>query len=71
MILDCAIYQDGQRRDGSASLEQAYHATRDGKAFGVLSTLQVAPKAGGQAVLDLIAEVIDLVCPAAARLCRR
>jgi magnesium transporter len=33
MIVDCAIYKDGERRVGDASLEQAYEATRSGEAF--------------------------------------
>jgi len=32
-IVDCAIYEEGERRAGHASLEQAYRASRDGKAF--------------------------------------
>ena len=30
MILDCAIYQDGRRRDGQLPLEHAYELARDG-----------------------------------------
>ena len=33
MILDCAIYQEGRRRDGEVNLEQAYQASRTGQAF--------------------------------------
>jgi magnesium transporter len=32
-IVDCAIYQQGQRRDGEHNLEQAYQASRTGDAF--------------------------------------
>jgi magnesium transporter len=33
MIVDCAIYEQGQRRVGAANLEQAYQASRSGEAF--------------------------------------
>jgi magnesium transporter len=33
VIVDCAIYKEGERRVGDASLEQAYRASRDGEAF--------------------------------------
>ena len=33
MIIDCAIYEQGQRRVGAANLEQAYRASRSGEAF--------------------------------------
>jgi magnesium transporter len=33
VIVDCAIYQEGERRAGPASLEQAYQASRSGEAF--------------------------------------
>jgi magnesium transporter len=33
MIVDCAIYEGGERRVGDASLEQAYQASRSGEAF--------------------------------------
>jgi magnesium transporter len=33
VIVDCAIYKEGERRAGPASLEQAYHASRSGEAF--------------------------------------
>jgi magnesium transporter len=33
VIVDCAIYKEGERRVGDASLEQAYQASRDGEAF--------------------------------------
>jgi magnesium transporter len=32
-IVDCAIYEHGQRRVGAANLEQAYQASRSGEAF--------------------------------------
>jgi magnesium transporter len=32
-IVDCAIYEQGQRRDGEHNLEQAYQASRTGDAF--------------------------------------
>jgi magnesium transporter len=32
-IVDCAIYAEGQRRQGDANLEQAYEASRSGDAF--------------------------------------
>jgi magnesium transporter len=32
-IVDCAIYERGQRRVGAANLEQAYRASRSGEAF--------------------------------------
>jgi magnesium transporter len=32
-IVDCAIYEEGQRRDGQYDLEQAYRASRSGDAF--------------------------------------
>jgi magnesium transporter len=33
VIVDCAIYAEGERRVGDASLEQAYEASRSGEAF--------------------------------------
>ena len=33
MIVDCAVYQDGHRRDGKVSLEEAYRACRREGAF--------------------------------------
>jgi magnesium transporter len=33
VIVDCAIYKEGERRVGDASLEQAYRASRGGEAF--------------------------------------
>jgi len=32
-IVDCAIYEEGQRRHGEPNLEQAYQASRSGEAF--------------------------------------
>jgi magnesium transporter len=33
VIVDCAIYKEGERKVGAASLEQAYQASRSGEAF--------------------------------------
>jgi magnesium transporter len=33
VIIDCAIYEEGERKVGDASLEQAYQASRSGEAF--------------------------------------
>ncbi|MBA2428911.1 MAG: magnesium transporter CorA, partial [Thermoleophilaceae bacterium] len=33
MIVDCAVYEDGRRRDGDLALDDAYEAGREAGAF--------------------------------------
>ena len=43
MIVDCAIYKQGERRVGAASLEQAYEASRSGEAFVWIGLYEPSP----------------------------
>jgi magnesium transporter len=44
VIVDCAIYKEGERRAGPASLEQAYQASRSGEAFVWIGLAEPSPE---------------------------
>jgi magnesium transporter len=43
VIVDCAIYQEGERRAGPASLEEAYQASQSGQAFVWIGLYEPSP----------------------------
>ena len=43
MIVDCAIYEDGQRRDGALPLEKAYEECREEGAFAWIGLYEPSP----------------------------
>ncbi len=55
MIVDCAIYEEGRRRDGDVALEDAYQAGRDPSAFVWIGLHEPA-----QEEFDSVAKEFDL-----------